>query len=69
MQILGGDNYSVRHIRMDWVRVLKYVETEPAFTYGMWQAAPFVSVVRTIAVTPSDAEVMEGETTQFTAIA
>ncbi|MDD4470420.1 MAG: DUF2341 domain-containing protein, partial [Methanoculleus sp.] len=69
MQILGGDNYSGRHIRMDWVRVRKYVETEPAFTYGMWQAAPFVSVVRTIAVTPSDAEVMEGETTQFTAIA
>ncbi|WP_214084342.1 PEGA domain-containing protein [Methanoculleus sp.] len=51
---------------MDWIRARKYVETEPAFTYGALQTAP---VVTTVAVTPSTAEVVEGETVQFTATA
>ena len=67
MQILGGDNVPYgRVVRMDWIRVRKYVETEPAFTYGTPQSNP---VVTTIAVTPLDAEVVEGETVQFTATA
>lgn len=39
MYILGGDN-SVpgRSGRMDWIRVRKYVQTEPAFTYGTPQS-------------------------------
>jgi len=67
MQILGGNNAPEgRVVRMDWIRVRKYVETEPAFTYGTPQTAP---VVTTVAVTPSTAEVVEGGTFQFTATA
>ena len=67
MQILGGDNVpSGRVMRMDWIRVRKYVETEPAFTYGMPQMLP---VVTTIVVTPPVADLMVGETVQFTATA
>ncbi len=67
MMILGGDNVpSGRVMRMDWIRVRKYIETEPAFTYGAPQTAP---VVTTVAVTPSSAEVVEGETYAFTATA
>ena len=67
MQILGGNNAPEgRVVRMDWIRVRKYVETEPAFTYGAPQTVP---VVKTVAVTPSIIEVVEGETIQFTATA
>jgi len=67
MQILGGNNAPEgRVVRMDWIRVRKYVETEPAFTYGAPQTVP---VVKTVAVTPSIVEVVEGETIQFTATA
>ena len=67
MQILGGNNAPEgRVVRMDWIRVRKYVETEPAFTYG---APPTVPVVKTVAVTPSIIEVVEGETIQYTATA
>ncbi len=51
---------------MDWVRVRKYVETEPVFTYGTPQESP---VVTTISVTPSDVDLAVGETCQFTATA
>ena len=46
MYILGGDN-SVpgRSIRMDWIRVRKYVQTEPAFTYGTPQSGPIVTII------------------------
>mgnify|MGYP000932873437 CR=1 FL=1 len=45
MYILGGDN-SVpgRSIRMDWIWVRKYVQTEPAFTYGTPQSGPIVTI-------------------------
>jgi len=67
MLIFDGDNSAPgRVIRMDWIRVRKYVETEPAFTYDLPETAPFVA---TIAVTPSYAELVVGETVQFTATA
>ncbi len=56
MQILGGNNVpDGRVMRMDWIRVRKYVEAEPMFTYGAPQTAP---VVKTVVVTPSIAEVV-----------
>ena len=67
MQILGGNNAPEgRVVRMDWIRVRKYVETEPAFSYGAPQTAP---VVTRVVVTPSIIEVVEGETVRFAATA
>ncbi len=67
MQLFDGDNsIPGRVIRMDWIRVRKYVETEPVFAYGTPQTVPAVAM---IAVTPLNAEVVEGETIQFTATA
>jgi len=67
MSILGGSN-SVpgRAIRMDWIRVRKYVESEPTFTYGTSQTQYDVT---TIAVTPSETNLIIDETCQFTATA
>ncbi len=65
MYILGGDDaVSGRVVQMDWIRVRKYVETEPVFAYGTPQVFP---VLTTITVTPSSADLTVGETCPFTA--
>ncbi len=45
MWLFGGDNsVAGRSMRMDWIRVRKYVETEPALTYGTPQTCPIVTI-------------------------
>ncbi|MFA7199285.1 MAG: DUF2341 domain-containing protein, partial [Methanoculleus sp.] len=44
MLLFYGDPIPGRNIRMDWVRVRKYVEIEPAFTYGTPQIGPIVTI-------------------------
>ncbi|MCK9343271.1 MAG: DUF2341 domain-containing protein, partial [Massilibacteroides sp.] len=45
MLLFYGDPIPGRNIRMDWVRVRKYVEIEPTFTYGTPQIGPIVTII------------------------
>ena len=67
MQILGGDNVPTgRIMRMDWIRVRKYVETEPTFTYG---TPEIYRALTTIDVDLERSTLVEGETCTLNATA